>query len=214
MLVGCLVVADYVWLTKLNAIACNMQTKENIREIYNLISFIASEFCRHYKKTAFLKYFFAFPLKTPIESVHSNFMWLFDNFNLLLLVLNTLWEIGHQLSLLAIVCGFWLVISALANFSQTFSSPARLLFSKSDSANPELFLNIKRIPLHCHTCYIVFNFAQGVAKPNPFLPSDPNLLNFCSSEQVVIRTYTKYTPQIADDEVSIWHFSKHIAALI
>ena len=32
---------------------------------------------------------------------------------LLLLVLNPLWDIGHQQCLLPIVCGFWLLISAI-----------------------------------------------------------------------------------------------------
>ena len=50
-------------------------------------------------------------------------------------------DIAHQLCLLAIVCVFWLVISAIANFCQAFSSPARLVFSKSDTVHPELFLN-------------------------------------------------------------------------
>ena len=60
---------------------------------------------------------------------------------LLLLVLNPLWDIGHQQCLLSIVCGFRLLISALANFSQAFLSPSQLLFFKSGTVHQELFLN-------------------------------------------------------------------------
>ena len=56
---------------------------------------------------------------------------------LLLLVLNPLWDIGHQQCLFATVCGFWLLILALANFSQALLSPSQLLFSKSGTVHQQ-----------------------------------------------------------------------------
>ena len=79
-------------------------------------------------------------------------------FSLLLLVFNPLWNIGHPVSLLAIVCGLWLVISVLANFFQAFSSAVWLLFSKSEIVHAELFVNHQTdsTPSPCVLCCLQF----------------------------------------------------------
>ena len=75
---------------------------------------------------------------------------------------------GHRHIILhAILCGFWLLISALANFSQAFLSPSQLLFSKSGCVHQELLLNNQTdsTPSPCVLCCLHLCVGCGQSKP-------------------------------------------------
>ena len=112
---------------------------------------------------------------------------IFQFYVLLLFVLNPLWHIGHQQSLLSAVC-FWLLISAFANFSQAFLSLSPLFFSMSGTIHQELFLNHQTDspPSPCVLYCLQLYAGCGQSKPISAFSSD-FILVLRSSSSFLIR---------------------------